>query len=107
MVSVDDNATLADRGIVTGKIFEPIGLGTPVLVIAPPGSDVNAVVRTVGRGVVFSASDADGMTAFLLDVIRGKGPESRHPDAYAWSNLIRRFDAMFRQLETGGSDGKN
>ena len=53
VASVSEAADLGDRGIVTAKVFEPIGLGTPVMVIAPPGSDLESVIRTAGRGAVF------------------------------------------------------
>jgi glycosyltransferase involved in cell wall biosynthesis len=106
VVSVYDTGDLADRGIITGKIFEPIGLGTPTLVIAPPGSDVQAVIETVGKGAVFAGSRIDGMAAFLAGLIKGNIPESRQPEVYAWPQLIQQFDVMLRRTEkTGISHG--
>jgi glycosyltransferase involved in cell wall biosynthesis len=97
VVSVYNTADIADRGIITGKVFEPIGLGTPVLVVAPPGSDVVAVIETVGGGAVFSGSNTEGMAAYLADVMRGSAPYSRHPEEYSWPRLIYKMDAMLRQ----------
>ncbi len=102
VISVNDDGDLADRGIITGKIFEPIGLKTPVLVIAPPGSDVERVVQTVGKGAVFSGSNVHGMAAFIVDLMHGKAPESHQPEAYAWPNLVLKLDAMLRQSRTEG-----
>jgi glycosyltransferase involved in cell wall biosynthesis len=98
ITSVADDAGLAERGIITGKIFEPIGLGTPVLVIAPPQSDVETVVQTVGRGGVFTGSDVEGMAAFLARAMQGDVPESRSPQAYGWPHLIGKMDAMLRRV---------
>ncbi|MBN1394466.1 MAG: glycosyltransferase [Pirellulales bacterium] len=97
VVSVFDSGDLADRGIVTGKIFEPIGLGTPTLVVAPPGSDVHEVVEATGNGAVFGGSQVDEIAAFFADLMRGMVPESRHPEIYSWPNLIQRFDQMLQQ----------
>jgi glycosyltransferase involved in cell wall biosynthesis len=98
ITSVDAHANLAERGIITGKIFEPIGLGTPVLVIAPPQSDLEAVVQTVGRGAVFPGLDVEGMAAFLARVMQGDIPESRKPETYAWPQLIGKMDAMLQRV---------
>jgi glycosyltransferase involved in cell wall biosynthesis len=96
VTSVYDVGDLADRGILTGKIFEPIGLGTPILVIAPPGSDVETVVQTVGKGAVFTGTDVEGMANFLAALMQGKTLERKHPEAYAWPNLILKMDSLLR-----------
>jgi glycosyltransferase involved in cell wall biosynthesis len=97
VVSVQDTGDLSDHGIITGKIFEPIGLGTPILVIASRGADVETLVQTVGNGAVFTGSNVEGMAMFFADLMRGKGVESRRPETYSWPALIRRFDEMLSQ----------
>lgn len=99
VTSIYDAGDIADRGIITGKIFEPIGLGTPVVVIAPPESDIENIVQTTGMGRVFVGSDTEDMAAFLADLMRGRIPASRRPEAYAWPNLIRKMDEMLRQSQ--------
>ena len=54
ITSVAEEATIEDRGIVTGKVFEPLGLGTPILLIAPPGSDIERIVEIIEKNVDFS-----------------------------------------------------
>ncbi len=100
VISVYDTSDLADRGIITGKLFEPIGLGTPVLVVAPPESDVEEVIETTGGGAVFRGRDVEGMAMFLVGLIRGKVPTSKRPEAYAWSSLVPRMDALLRSTIT-------
>jgi hypothetical protein len=86
-----------DRGIVTGKIFDSIGLGVPTLVIGPPGSDAEAILDMSGLGCFATADDIDGMAAFLTRVMSGNTPEGRCPEAYAWPNIIKRLDTVLRQ----------
>jgi glycosyltransferase involved in cell wall biosynthesis len=97
VVSSDDHGSHGVKGILTGKIFEPVGLGVPVLLVAPPDADARGVVETAGRGRSFVASDTDGMAAYLADLAQGRVPESRQPEVYAWPNLIQKFDATLRQ----------
>lgn len=99
ITSVLDAADIADRGIITGKIFEPIGLGTPVLLITPPQSDAATVIQTAGGGSAFVASNIEGMAAFLMDLMQGKVPASGQPGTYAWPSLVQKLDAMLQQIQ--------
>jgi glycosyltransferase involved in cell wall biosynthesis len=96
ITSVADEAILADKGIVTGKIFETIGLGMPTLLIAPPGSDVNTVAEHSGLVRSFPASDVHGMAAFLEELMCGKTLQPKHPAVYAWENVIQKLDGVLR-----------
>jgi glycosyltransferase involved in cell wall biosynthesis len=96
ITSVTEHATTADNGMVTAKIFEAIGLGTPVLLIAPPESDANTVVEITGLACTRTANDADGIGACLRHVIDGHPPEPKDPAAYAWENLVGGLDRVLR-----------
>jgi glycosyltransferase involved in cell wall biosynthesis len=98
ITSIDATGRLEDNGMVTGKIFEPIGLGTPVLIIAPEGSDTNVVAETTGLGRRYAAADVDGIASFLDDLMGGQTPEPKDPAAYAWSNLVRNLDGILREV---------
>jgi glycosyltransferase involved in cell wall biosynthesis len=98
VTSIFDHGSPADLGIVTGKVFEAIGLGTPVLAIAPQGADLRAILDTTGRANVFQGSDVEGMAAYLAELMAGKTPPAKHPETFAWPNLARKMDAVFRQL---------
>jgi hypothetical protein len=101
ITSVADGDDAADHGIIPGKIFEPIGMGTPVMVVAPPGSDIERLVETTGKGGVFAGSNIEGMAGFLSGLMEGKPPEGRRPEQYAWPHLIQQFDVMLRQVKVG------
>ncbi|MGH9368023.1 MAG: glycosyltransferase [Thermoanaerobaculia bacterium] len=96
IASVEQSASRRDRGIVTGKVFDAIGLGTPMLVVAPAGSDLEAIVRTAGRGGRFDGTETDRMASFLANAIEGRVPPSGQPAVYAWPNMVTELDAVLR-----------
>lgn len=93
---VGETVSDADLGIVTGKIFEAIGLGTPVLLITPPGSDAEAVLRESGAGRAFKGSDTAGMAEFLAEILRTGRQEYEPPHSLSWDVLGDRLDAALR-----------
>jgi glycosyltransferase involved in cell wall biosynthesis len=97
ITSVENNATLEDNGMVTGKIFEAVGLGTPILVIGPDGSDANVVVETTGLGRRHPASDVAGIASFLNDLANGTLLEPKDTAAYSWGNLVGTLDEVLRE----------
>ena len=98
ITTVSETSTLADRGIVTGKVFEAIGLGTPILAIAPPGCDLETILKTTGSARRFPGTDIGGIAAFLSDVMRGVRPEAKNTEAYSWPNLAIRIDGILRNV---------
>jgi glycosyltransferase involved in cell wall biosynthesis len=97
ITSVAEGATMADRGIMTGKVFEALGLGTPILLIAPHGSDVETIAETTGLARRFTGSDVAGIASFLTEIISGQATEPKSLDAYAWTNIAKRLDAVLRE----------
>jgi glycosyltransferase involved in cell wall biosynthesis len=96
ITSLAEAGTLADNGMVTGKVFEPVGLGTPVLLIAPGGSDARAVVAATASGQSFTASDVDGIAMFLTGVVEGQVARPTVPAAYAWVSIAKKMDEVLR-----------
>lgn len=94
ITSVSEEATMGDRGIVTGKIFENIGLGIPILLIAPSGSDVNTIAETTGLARSFTGSDINGMASFLSDTKLGRPTRPKNLEIYAWTNIAKKLDAV-------------
>lgn len=52
-------------GITTGKVYEYVASGRPVLGIGPPGGNAADVLQRSGAGRVFDFDDADGIAAAL------------------------------------------
>ncbi len=79
--------------IVTGKIFEPIALKKPILLIAPKSNDAVKILKEIGGGVHFDGSQIDEMAAFLT-----AGNFSAHYNKkrlnYSWPHLGRRLNSL-------------
>lgn len=98
IASIGSAGTLAEKGIITGKIFEPLGLGTPILAVAPEGSDLETVFDIAGGGRCYHGQNIDGMAQYIADAIRGQVPEIRSPEGFSWPNLARSMDCLLRKV---------
>jgi hypothetical protein len=96
ITSIAEQGTLADNGMITGKLFEAVGLGTPVLLIAPAGSDARAVVAATASGQSFTASETAGIGAFLTEVIEGRVARPTIPEAYAWQSIAKNMAGVLQ-----------
>ena len=94
VTSVSERPSLEERGIVTGKIFEAIGMGVPMLVVAPTGSDVEAIVGTAGLGNCFEAIKVEEMAAYIKDVMRGDVPARGQPEDFSWMSIARQIEEV-------------
>jgi glycosyltransferase involved in cell wall biosynthesis len=97
VTSVDEQGSLEDKGIVTGKIFEAIGVGTPVLLITPNGSDATAITETTGLVKSFTGTEIQGMASFLKDVVCGRALKPKNIEACAWTTISKSLDAVLRK----------
>jgi len=94
ITSIEDNASLEDNGMITGKIFEAIGLGTSTLLIGPPGSDANVVAEVTGLARMFAPTDTDGIASFLRHTLTGHLLQPRDTAAYAWDTIVKGLDTV-------------
>jgi hypothetical protein len=85
-----------ERGIVPGKLFEPLGMHVPILLIGPVGIDVDGIIERTGLARKFTPSNIDGMVSFIEEVMVGKVPPKRNPEVCAWPHMIRKLDAVLR-----------
>ena len=65
--------TSDNSGILTGKVFEYLAAGRPVLALGPVDSDVGSLLRESGAGTMFEYGDAAGIRDFL-DAQRTESP---------------------------------
>jgi glycosyltransferase involved in cell wall biosynthesis len=98
VTSVEEEGTLEDKGIVTGKIFEAIGVGTPVLLIAPKESDATTTTEATGVVRSFTGTDIRGMASFLSEVVSGKVPEPKNVEMFSWTNIAKQLDTVLRNV---------
>jgi glycosyltransferase involved in cell wall biosynthesis len=91
------NGKLLDKAIVTGKLFDALGLGAPTLIVGPRGGDVDTVIETTGLAHVIAAKNIDGIASFFEQAMFGQTPPPKNPQAYGWPNLIKKLDIVLRK----------
>jgi glycosyltransferase involved in cell wall biosynthesis len=96
ITSIFEDASLEDKGIVTGKLFEALGLGTSILLIAPPGSDAREIVEEIGMGHSFLGQDIDGIVDFLSNIARTHNKRTKCADKYSWPSLAVKLDGILK-----------
>lgn len=111
VVSIEEHASYEMLGMVPAKIYEAVGLGTPVLLIAPSGSDAAVLIKSTGLVRSFRGVDIQNMVSFLKDVVCGRAPQSRSTETYSWATISQDLDAILRgcitsnDLDMRGGDG--
>jgi len=98
ITSVLEEGSLEDRGIITSKVFEALGLGSKILLIAPAGSDVILIVEGSNCGQCFSGSQTDEIASYLRKLMTGGQPKPKPPTQYAWPEIIRPLDSQLRKI---------
>jgi glycosyltransferase involved in cell wall biosynthesis len=99
ITSVFESTSLDDEGIVTGKVFETLGLETPILLVAPSGSDARAVVENAGVAGGFTGSDTTGMASFLGDLMLDRRRKPIQVSTYEWASIAKRLDAILLEAQ--------
>ncbi len=83
--------------IITGKIYEYIGSGRPVLCIGPCDGDAAALTTGSGAGICAAPGDADAMLQFMRDVSSGSFTVSGSDNyQYSVANLTSQLAALLK-----------
>ena len=56
------------RGVLSGKVFEYLAAGRPILAVVPPDGAAADLVRSAGAGVVVAPDDVEGMRSALEEL---------------------------------------
>jgi hypothetical protein len=95
ITSVGETDSDEDRGIVTGKIFETVGLRSRFLLIAPHNSDARKVAESTGLGTSFTGGDIHGVTSLLRTVMLQPTTPTAPPDTdYQWKSIAERVNKV-------------
>ena len=99
ITSVEAHASPQDSSILTGKLFEALGAGAPVLLVAPPNTEVVRVVETSRRGRAFGGAQVAEMADWLRQLADGRvqSPGWRI-ETYSWPLIAERLDGFLRPL---------
>ncbi len=97
------NKTGNNKGMLTGKVFEYIASGRPVLCLGPKGSDVERLLKETKTGILVEMDDTAGLkenilhfyTAFLKGHLNVR-PENLAP--YTRENLSKKLSVIFDEL---------
>ncbi len=92
-----------NKGIVTGKFFEYMASGKPVLAIGPREGDLEAMIRETGAGKLFGYDEQEPVAAFLKDALAGRVPAALPAKIRAYSREVlaeKLVRLLFKQDKT-------
>lgn len=107
---VCSNNTALDHGVVTGKVFELLLVNKPIIAVISgdlSNSELGAIVKDCGAGVVYEEATADTdyprLKQWLLDIYREKNATGRienkqneeHKLQYSYENIAKRLCSLF------------
>ena len=96
ITSVKKEASLAEKGIITGKVFEPLALKIPILAIAPAGSDVECIVKD--RGWMRRSDDVNEIAKIMRSIIKQESKFEASNALYNWSNISEQLSKELLRL---------
>ena len=82
-----------NAGILTGKLFEYLGSGRPIIGIGPSKGDAAAIIRECGCGDMFDYSDETGLEKHVRVVLQGTDTKKAVPDRVKIEQYSRRSQA--------------
>jgi glycosyltransferase involved in cell wall biosynthesis len=78
------------KGIITGKIFEYLAIGNPILCIGPPDGDAAAIVEEAKAGPVVGFEDSEGFKQAIISLYENWKAENQNPAGSAHAKYSRR-----------------
>jgi glycosyltransferase involved in cell wall biosynthesis len=98
ITTISANLVEEEKGVVTGKIYDLIGLGSRILLVTPHGSDAEALVRETGLGESYNGEEINKIAEYICRCFNEKKPESFAVDHYSWPKLSSRLDVILSTL---------
>ena len=86
------------RGVLSGKVFEYLAAGRPILAVVPPDGAAAALIRDLDAGTVVAPDDVDGIRATLVD-LDGRFRNGGLPDVALDSEWRLRLSRQTRVAE--------
>jgi len=95
VTSVNSASSIWDNGVVTGKLFEPLGLKTPICLISPRGSDARKIVEEADAGSCFTGDQVEQIAEYIISLCEGRQtPTFKNCSIYSWPELAKRLDEV-------------
>ena len=86
------------RGVLSGKVFEYVAVGRPILAVVPPDGAAAELIRETGTGVVAPPDDAPAIRAALED-LHARWRDGGLPDVELSEDWRRRLSRRTRVEE--------
>lgn len=87
IASVADEVRFDEQGMIPGKLYEAIGLRTPVLLIAGTNSDARVILNQVGVGEAFMGKETWEIAKFLKRMLADTQKQPTLPDEFSWNHI--------------------
>lgn len=93
--------SITDPNLASGKIYEYLAMGKPILALSPPGGEVDRVLRETGAGWCADPRDATAVREMLLRAFQNEEPPTAAKNAeairqYERPRLAARLDRLIR-----------
>jgi len=96
--------TADNKGIVTGKLFEYLRSGTPIILIGPPDSDPAKIVLKARAGFVFNYDQVNEIKSLITNLEKPKCGEIHE---YSRKYLTGKLAEVFNGLELDNFEDKS
>lgn len=96
VISVLRKSRGTESGILTGKLFELLGLGARILLIAPEDAEARRLLGPPHAAV--HGEDPAAIAAALRDMLLKPSSPAVPPPQYAWPNLALTWNRLLRNL---------
>ncbi len=94
------NNTKNAKGILTGKFFEYMASGTPILAIGPVDGELAALMQQTGSGLITGFDDEAGLEKNIMAYFEGKSTLRKEQEIakYSRRNLTRNLAELLNLL---------
>jgi len=80
----------SSRSIITGKIFEYLAAGRPVICLAPTDGDAARILAETGHGRTFDHYDSAGIAGYIEELAHNSHPVVMPPpESYSRKNIVK------------------
>jgi glycosyltransferase involved in cell wall biosynthesis len=88
----------SNKSIVTGKLFEYLASGKPVICLGPPDGDAADIIEKSGHGRTFTYEDSEGISRYLTILAENPAISERSsPSVYRRDRLVQKIVAVLNQ----------
>ena len=85
----------SSRSIITGKLFEYLASGKPIICLGPADGDAAQILEETGHGKTFNYNDSEGIAEYLQILVSNPEiTEKVSPSIYSRENLVKRLIAL-------------